>query len=176
MNQDMFSNTHSEPPPSQGQEDTLRLELAQSQYERKSSLSKVSRSLSELSDQLDKAETSWAPWSQIDQVKQQLSTMQATVDDQIKDAKQKQEEMEGQQAFNGLMTSKQVRTLQEGLVRTQSQRRTSLTEVSRSLSELSEKLVKADSSWAPWEEVMDAKQQAADLGNVLGDQLGEVKQ
>merc|ERR1711920_86873 len=61
----------------------LETEVAKSKEERKTSLSGVQKSLSNLSDKLDKAESKFAPWQEIANVKQQLGDVQRTVDQEI---------------------------------------------------------------------------------------------
>merc|ERR1740139_1257464 len=74
----------------------LHLELAKSQEERRTSLSQVSQSLSEISDKLDTAGKGWTPWTEVSSAKQQVADMQDIVDKQLSDAKQTQEDMQGQ--------------------------------------------------------------------------------
>merc|ERR1719384_2304371 len=85
--------------------------------------------------------------------------------------------MEGQQGILGAITTpRQVRAMQEGVVKTQSERRKSLSEVKESLDAISTKLDSAEGSWAPWVDVNDAKQAVADIQSIVGQKVEEGQQ
>merc|ERR1719330_109415 len=156
---------------SQGQVAALHLELAQSQDEHRASLAKVTRSLSELSAKLNGAEASWTPWAEVNTLKQEVAEMKNALEHQIKDAKQKQERVEVQE-----VSSPQARALQGEVAKIQVQRRQSLSDVSQSLAEINTKLQTAETSWSAWIEISDAKQQVADVQNIVDQHLGDAKQ
>merc|ERR1719330_526219 len=149
----------------------LQFELAHSEEERKASLVEASHGLSELGAKLAGAEKSFVPWSEVNSAKQRVADLQSTIDTQIDDARQKAEDMEDQQVKSA-MPSHEVRTMQQGFVENQERRRKSLTEVSQTLSEISTKLSNAETSWSPWNELNDAKQQVADMRNIVVEQIG----
>merc|ERR1712039_86799 len=130
-----------------------------SEEERQNSLSNLSKGLSELGVQLETAQNSVLPWTEVTNTKQQVAEMQNTIAQQIDDAKKKEEDMDGQ----------------EEVVKSQSLRRRSLSEVSQTLSAINDKLTNAEASWTPWDEVNDAKQQIADMRNVVVRQIDEGK-
>lgn len=156
---------------SQGQVSALQLELAKSKEEHKAHLAKVTRSLSDLSKKLDGAESSWAPWVEVNTLKQEVAEMRSALDHQITDAQQQQERVQVQEA-----SSPQARTLQGEVAKAHVLRRRSLSDVSQSMAEVDAKLKSAEKSWEPWAEVSDAKQQLADAQNVLDQQIGDAKQ
>merc|ERR1719350_861670 len=108
---------------------------------------KVAQGLSELTTKLENAGSSLSPWADVSDTKQYVAGLQNSIDGQIVDAQQKADSMEEQQANNGLLSSHELHTMQEGYVKNQQQRRRSLTEVSQTLSEISYKLDTAEASW-----------------------------
>jgi len=151
----------------------LQLELAHSYEEHRTSISKVSEDLSVLNNKLANAESSMLPWSEVAAAKQHVADMQTAIDEHINDAKQKQEGVESSQGIlDVLTTSREVRDMQEGVINNQRQRRKSLSEVSESLVAVSAKLDSAEASWSCWGDVNDAKQQVADIQNIVGQQVG----
>merc|ERR1712203_1062655 len=117
--------------------------MGKSEEERQTSLTNVSKGLSELSVQLETAQRSVFPWTEVTNTKQQVAEMQNNIAQQIDDAKKKEEDVDGQ----------------EEVAKSQSLRRRSLSEVSQTLSAINDKLTTAEASWSPWDEVNDAKQQ-----------------
>jgi len=164
------SDTPQRPDEQQGH---LKMELARSEAERRTSLSKVSRSLSELSTQLENTERSFLPWSEVSNTKQQVTEIQHVIEQQAAEAKQKQDAMESQLSP---WPWSETRAVQEGIAKSQQQRRRSLSDVSQSLEEINQKLDNAEASWAPWDQVNDAKQQLADMQNIVAQQLDTGKQ
>lgn len=157
----------------------LQRRLSLSEEERRTSLRKVSQDLEELSSKLENAEGSFMPWMQVNGAKRQVADLQTEVDEQIDDAKQKQEEMQSEQGLFGVFTTPgDVRAKQNGVVQNQQERRTSLSEVKESLSAVASKLENAQAGWAPWDEtnwtdVNDAKQVAADIQGVVGQRVND---
>lgn len=66
----------------QEEQSSLQIELATNKQQRRNLHSQVTRSLSNLSDKLGSAKTSWNPWEEINDVEQQLTNIKDTVGEQ----------------------------------------------------------------------------------------------
>lgn len=148
----------------------LQAELAKTKDEHQASLSKVTRSLSGLTNKLMGAESRWAPWDEVNTLKQEVAEMRGALEHQIIDAKQQQERVEVQEP-----SSPQARALQGLVAKSHVQRRKSLTDVTQGLAEIDSKLQTAETSWDVWAEVNDAKQQVADVQNIVDQHIGDFK-
>lgn len=147
----------------------LKEELAQSEEERRVSLRKVSQDLDSIASKLDSATGAFVPWIDVASAKQQVASLDNAVNEQIEDARQKQESMEGQQGILDIFNKDgDQRAMENGVVKHQSERRKSLTEVKESLAALAAKLDGAGASWDPAEYVNEAKETAANLQSVVG--------
>merc|ERR1719330_1125635 len=126
------------------------MEGAKSQA-RSRSLVEVSQALAEITAKLDSADSSYMPWAEIGELRQQLNDMQQSIGHQI--------EADGR--FATMFASPSTR-------RSQQSRRKSLTEVSQKLTEMGTSLESAETSWSPWVELVDAKQQLGQARDIVG--------
>lgn len=151
---------------------SLQVELDKSEEERRSSITKVSHSLSDLSAKLETVNACWTPWTEVEVAKQQVADMQNAVDKQISFAKS---ELQMQESKTGAAEDQKVGALQGQIMKSQSERRTSLAEVSHLLNDIGAELDSAKTSWEPWKQVEGVKQKVETLRSSLGQQNDEEK-
>lgn len=118
----------------------------------------LAKGLAELGTKLDNAEATYTPWEQIKDAKQQLVDVQRQVGKQLGDAEL---QLAGQQVsrFGSKMHTEKKQ-----------QHRTSLKELSQSLQDLGSKLEVVETSWTPWSEINDAKEQLRQMKHFVGEQ------
>jgi len=148
--------------------DAMKHELEKSEAERWDSLRQLSQELSGLVARLASAEARASPWSKINDAKAQVEAVKSRVGEQINDAKQKQERIESQPQS----TSRKFRAMRDGVVKSQLERRASLSDVQDELTSISAKLHTAQASWTPWSKVSDAKLQVMNVQDIVHE-IGE---
>merc|ERR1711920_976234 len=154
--------------------DILQLEVAKSEQQRRSSLTDVSHRLVDIAGKLDNSRVALAPWLEVKALKEEVAEMQRNIDEEIDDAAQ---QLGGAPKGGMLSRFSQTGALQKELIESQQQRRESLTEVSVNLTTLSARLDNAESSFLPWAEIHDAKQQLEHVQHIIAKQdLAQVDQ
>jgi len=151
-------------------EKDLQTEVAKSEEERRTSLSGVKTTLSNLSEKLENAQSKVSPWQDIAAAKQQLGDVQREVEQELDTAERA---LESQPEFWG---SPKVDALAKELTESKQQRRRSLSDVQDNLSDLVAKLENAETSWAPWNQIKRASQQVDDATKFAEQGAGQVEQ
>merc|ERR1712129_199430 len=126
----------------------LEEEIAKTQVQHRTSMSQLEKNLSDLGGKLQKAENNFSPWAEITDAKRHLGDMQRDVDQEMNHMEQQL--LSNPQASDASADSPKVDALQEELVQSRQQRRSSLSAVSEGLAELSAKIETAEGSWSPW--------------------------
>jgi len=135
----------------------LEEKIAKTQVQHRTFMSQLEQNLSDLDGKLEKAENNLSPWADITDAKQHLGEMQRAVDQEMNHTEQQL--LSNPQASDASADSPKVNALQEELLQRKLQRRSSLSALSETLSELGTKIETAEGSWAPWNGIKDAKKQ-----------------
>merc|ERR1719330_1269780 len=134
-------------------ENDLEAKATEHDKQCRASFAGVKKSLSDLNEKLDKAESGVTPGEDVMSAKRQVGDMHRTVGQEI-DATEKK--LNSQATYED---SPKVGTLAKGLLKSEEQRRRSLSKVQENLGILAAWLENAEESWTPWDSIREAQQQ-----------------
>lgn len=111
--------------------------------------------LLDIDTKLESAEASWTPWKEIGDLREHVASIQT--------------EAQCPEALRGQVEAleEEQRALQLELATSSQKHRSSFSLLSQNLSEVSNKIETAQTSWSPWEELQDVKEKVGNMNTMI---------